>query len=428
LEPEYYATQTKSGAVIQFIGWLVAAIMAIGSSFAAMNTMYAAVAYRSREIATLRVIGFSRPSILTSFVLEALLLSLLGAVVGIVLMLPFNGMSTGVGNQVTFSETVFSLQMTWSVVLTAIIFALVMGLLGGIAMIWILGMVVLTYRVLASDTPEVEVVRATAEGDDVAGATVLAATGYVVAHHKINVNSKVTGRVAWIGVEKGDKVKEGQILVRLENQEFLAQYQQAKGAVESTRARLNQLEHGSRPEEVQQAQHNLDEARATLANDRLTLNRTKDLVAQGVLSRQALDDDTAKFESSQQRVHSLEQGYQLSKIGPRHEEIDRARGDLAEAQGRADFAKAQLDATIIRAPVNGTILERTAEKGDLITAQFASSAEGGPQGSVVSLADLTDLQVELDIAQDDFSKLSRNQKGVVSVDAFPDRKYDGTIH
>ena len=107
LEPEYYATQTSSGAVIKFIGWLVAGIMAIGSSFAAMNTMYAAVSYRSREIATLRVIGFSRPSILTSFVLESLLLSLLGAIAGIVLMLPFNGMTTGTQNQVTFSEVVF---------------------------------------------------------------------------------------------------------------------------------------------------------------------------------------------------------------------------------------------------------------------------------------------------------------------------------
>ena len=66
----------------------------------------------------------------------------------------------------------------------------------------------------------------------------------------------------------------------------------------------------------------------------------------------------------------------------------------------------QLAATEIRAPVSGTILERTAEKGELITAQFASSAEGGPVGSVVSLADLKDLQVELDIAQDDFAKLS----------------------
>ena len=76
--------------------------------------------------------------------------------------------------------------------------------------------------------------RATAEttGND-AGGTVLSATGYIVAHHTINVNSKVTGRLAWIGVEKGDKVKEGQVLVRLEDQEFRASYEQARGAVET---------------------------------------------------------------------------------------------------------------------------------------------------------------------------------------------------
>jgi putative ABC transport system permease protein len=136
LETEYYAKQTSSGAVIRLIGWIVAVIMAIGSSFAAMNTMYAAVAYRSREIATLRVIGFSRPSILTSFVLEAILLSLLGALAGIVLMLPFNGMTTGTQNQTTFSEVVFGLQMTPRVVMYAILFALIMGLFGGIFPAW----------------------------------------------------------------------------------------------------------------------------------------------------------------------------------------------------------------------------------------------------------------------------------------------------
>ncbi|MBZ5614341.1 MAG: ABC transporter permease [Acidobacteriia bacterium] len=136
LETEYYEKQTSSGGAIKFIGMVVAIIMAIGSSFAAMNTMYAAVAYRAKEIATLRIIGFSRPSILTSFVIEALLLSLLGAAVGIVLVLPFNGMSTGIGNQVTFSETVFSLHLTWAVVLTAVVFAMIMGLLGGFAPAW----------------------------------------------------------------------------------------------------------------------------------------------------------------------------------------------------------------------------------------------------------------------------------------------------
>jgi putative ABC transport system permease protein len=136
LETEYYAKQTRSGTPIKFVGFLVAIIMAIGSSFAAMNTMYAAVAYRGREIATLRVIGFSRPAILTSFVLESLLLSLLGALIGIVLMLPFNGMTTGTSNQVTFSEVVFSLRMTPGVVFAAIIFGMIMGLLGGMAPAW----------------------------------------------------------------------------------------------------------------------------------------------------------------------------------------------------------------------------------------------------------------------------------------------------
>jgi putative ABC transport system permease protein len=136
LETEYFAKQTSSGGPIKFVGTFVAFIMAIGSIFAAMNTMYAAVAYRGREIATLRVIGFSRPSILTSFVFESLVLSLLGAVIGILLMLPFNGMTTGIGNSLTFSEMVFSLQLTWRVALYAILFGVIMGVLGGLAPAW----------------------------------------------------------------------------------------------------------------------------------------------------------------------------------------------------------------------------------------------------------------------------------------------------
>ena len=136
LENDYYAKQTSSGTPIKVIGWVVGVIMAIGSIFAAMNTMYAAVAYRGREIATLRVIGFSRPAILTSFVLESLLLAFLGALVGIALMLPFNGMQTGTSNAVTFSEVVFALRITPAVAIRAIIFALVMGFVGGLAPAW----------------------------------------------------------------------------------------------------------------------------------------------------------------------------------------------------------------------------------------------------------------------------------------------------
>ena len=298
----------------------------------------------------------------------------------------------------------------------------------GIALVLLLGIIALAYRLFSSDTPEVEVVRASAQtsGND-AGGTVLSATGYIVAHHTINLNSKVTGRLKWIGVEKGDKVKQGQVLVRLEDDEFRATYDQAKGAYETANAYLEELQHGSRPEEIQQSQHNLNEARATLANDKLTLDRIKELAANGVVSRQQLDDANAKYQADQQRANSLERAFELARLGPRAEEIARAQGALAQAKGQMDYAKAQLDATVMRAPVDGTILDRTAEKGVLITAMFASAAAGGPQGSPLSMADLNDLQVELDIAQADFGRLGPGQKAVVTTDAYPDKEYDGQI-
>src|SRR6201981_3094065 len=202
----------------------------------------------------------------------------------------------------------------------------------GISIVVLLSLSALMYRLLAADAPEVEVARAAAENSDLGG-IVLSATGYIVAHHKINVNSKVTGRVKWIGVEKGDKVKEGQVLVRLEDDEFRAQYQQAHGAAENARAYYEELQHGSRPQETQQAQHNLDEARATAANDKITLDRTRELYGQGVLSKQSLDDATAKYESDQQRMNSLNQAFALSKLGQRAEEIARAKVRLRTAAG-----------------------------------------------------------------------------------------------
>lgn len=295
-------------------------------------------------------------------------------------------------------------------------------IIGGIIVVVLLGIAALAYRFLFASAPEVEVVRATAEGGNVSGSVVLTATGYVIPHHRIEANSKVTGRVAWIGVEKGDQVKEGQVLVRLEDQEFRAQYDQARGAADSARAQLEQLEHGSRPEEIEQAENNLSEARATEANDKINLDRTKNLFEQGVVSKQALDDATAKYEASQQRAHSLEQSHTLARIGPRAEEIARAKGSLTQAEGQAAYAKSQLDATVIHAPITGTILERSVEKGELLTGQFASAAR-----PVFALANLNDIQADLDISQDDFAKLTPHQKAVVTVDAFPDLKWDGVI-
>jgi putative ABC transport system permease protein len=131
-EKSYYESQTNSGAVLQYLGIFISIIMAIGSSFAAMNTMYAAVARRAREIGTLRVLGFSKGGILTSFLFESLLLSVIGGIVGCLLVLPLNNITTGVGSFVTFSEIAFNFRVSPSIMLTGIVFALIMGTLGGL--------------------------------------------------------------------------------------------------------------------------------------------------------------------------------------------------------------------------------------------------------------------------------------------------------
>ena len=131
-EREYYEQQMSSAGPVQGLGVFVAMIMAIGSCFAAMNTMYTAVARRAREVGTLRLLGFSRWSILTSFVLESLALSLLGGVIGILLVLPLNGLQSRIGNQLTFSETTFSFQVTPESMALGLAFAAVMGVIGGL--------------------------------------------------------------------------------------------------------------------------------------------------------------------------------------------------------------------------------------------------------------------------------------------------------
>ncbi|MEJ5369365.1 MAG: ABC transporter permease [Bryobacteraceae bacterium] len=131
-EKEYYAQQTSSGDLIRYLGTVVAVIMAVGSCFGAMNTMYAAVARRSREIGTLRVLGFSRAAILLSFLIESLMLAALGGVLGILMVLPVNGLSTGIGSFTTFSEIAFQLRITPSTMAAAFLFALAMGAAGGL--------------------------------------------------------------------------------------------------------------------------------------------------------------------------------------------------------------------------------------------------------------------------------------------------------
>jgi HlyD family secretion protein len=264
-------------------------------------------------------------------------------------------------------------------------------------------------------------VAVSAAGDQV----ILTATGYIIAAHKIEVASKVNGRVAWIGVDKGDRVQAGQILVKLENDEYRAQVLQQQGQLDNLKAKLQEDLNGSRPEEIGKARADLNQAKADLTNSKVSLQRTSELVQQGVLAKQSLDDAQAKYDSDEAKVASLQRTLDLSVLGPRKEEIEQVRGQIEQAKGALDYAQTQLDNTVIRAPVAGTILDRNVEKGEFITTGFVG--DKGAKGYIVTMADLNDLQVELDISQNDFPKLGPAQKGIITTDAYPDRKYQGHV-
>lgn len=131
-ETEYYREQTKTAGPIQFLGAFLATIMSIGAAFSAMNTMYATVGSRTREIGTLRVLGFKRRDIYVSFLLESILLALIGGLLGCLLSLPLNGIATGTFSWTTFAEVAFEFRITIGLLAGGMAFALVMGVLGGL--------------------------------------------------------------------------------------------------------------------------------------------------------------------------------------------------------------------------------------------------------------------------------------------------------
>jgi putative ABC transport system permease protein len=131
-EVDYYSEQTKTAGPIRVLGGFLAVAMSVGAVFAAMNTMYASVGARTREVGTLRVLGFRRRTILLSFIIEGAILASIGGVLGCLLALPMNGISTGTLSFNTFSEVVFRFHITPKLMLEGMLFAVAVGIVGSL--------------------------------------------------------------------------------------------------------------------------------------------------------------------------------------------------------------------------------------------------------------------------------------------------------
>lgn len=216
--------------------------------------------------------------------------------------------------------------------------------------------------------------------------TLLNATGYVVAQRKAAVASKATGRVEWLGVTEGSRVKENEIIARLENADVSATMAQAAANIGVTKANLHQ-------------------GQAELIDAEAAYNRSGELLAQGFISPSAYDMATARYRKAQAVV----EGYQAA-VG------------VAVANHRA--AQIAVEQTLIRAPFDGVVLTKSANIGDVVT-PFSSALDA--KGAVVTMADMDTLEVEADVSESNLPNVKPGQPCEIQLDALPDIRLRGMV-
>ena len=214
----------------------------------------------------------------------------------------------------------------------------------------------------------------------------LNATGYVVAQRKAAVASKATGRLEWLGVAEGSRVKQDEIIARLDNRDMVANMENAAAGVKVAKA-------------------NLEQGAAEYRDAERQLKRTRELVAQKFVSEASLDSAQARFEKATAALSSL-----------------KAAISAAEAQHRA--AQVAVEYTLIRAPFDGVILSKTANVGDVVT-PFSSALD--TKGAVVTMADMSTLEVEADVSESNLQKVKVGQPCEIQLDALPDMRFRGEV-
>lgn len=218
------------------------------------------------------------------------------------------------------------------------------------------------------------------------GITLINATGYVAASRKAAVASKGSGRLEWLGVTEGSRVKQGEVIARLENKDVAAQAQQAEAGV--------RVAHGQK-----------EQAEAELRDTAQAMNRAKDLFAKGFIAESARDTAAARHDKARAAVSA-------------------ANGSLAAAEASLRSARVVLDYTAIRAPFDGVVLTKHANVGDVVT-PFTSAVE--TKGAVVTMADMTTLEVEADVSESSLHKVSVGQPCEIQLDAIPDARFAGKV-
>lgn len=255
-----------------------------------------------------------------------------------------------------------------------------------------------------------------------AGKFAYESNGYITVAHQILISPQVSGRLVMLDADEGRRVRKGELLGEIEDTEYQAEFNRSQSTLEIAKARLLELERGFRPEEVAQAKAELEEVEAQLVQLQAEWNRTYELRKSNLVSEESFELIDSRLQATQRRRDRLTLAAKLIADGPRDERISAARGEVGQAE--ADLAKAawRLSNCKIVAPISGTILKRNAEQGNLVNPVALNGSF-----SVCDIADLSDLEVSLDVPERDIAKVHVGQRCKVRPDAFKNRVYEGTV-
>ena len=228
---------------------------------------------------------------------------------------------------------------------------------------------------------------------------------------------EAAGRIDTILVDEGDRVKAGQELARLDESELSARRQQATAQFASAQATLDELERGSRTQEVQQGQDQLAAANQRLADAQRDLDRTKRLFDGGAVSRETLDKAQLAFDVAQSQHDQAAQALQLLQIGPRPERIDAQRAAVAAAQATVQQINAMLGNAVIHAPFDGVVTVKDREIGETVS----------PGAPVLTVTNLDDRWVRIYIPETRIGAVHLGEGATITADTYKGRVYRGAV-
>ena len=249
---------------------------------------------------------------------------------------------------------------------------------------------------------------------------VLSLSGVIVPETKVNVTPLVPGPITELPIVEGMLVRKGDVLARIEDTNYRADYQQAQASLALVRSRLQELENGALEEEIQRAKALLQQARAQFRLSERQLERAKSLKPRNSISQAEYDAAVANREAAQAEVSRATAELQLVEQGPRKELIDAARAEVARAEAQLVKAKFFLDNTTVLAPVDGTVLEKTASLGEVSRSDYFLT-------SLCVLGDLTCMIAEIDVQEGEIHRIRKGQPCRVIPDAFPDQSHEAAV-